>query len=588
MKNLKVRSKLLLGFGIVLLLTLIISVASLVSLDALDNQSDTLVEKTITNNNYVWEMRRNLLSAQRYELMALISSDQSEIEEYLGNVESEIARTEEVLEAYKKNYRVEKEKVDQVITYLDQLVEPREHIASLLIQNNDAANKEAYSIFSSEYEPLVSETLSTLIEIGDDQNLLAENQVAAGTKIYNFVMILVVSLLVIAIAGSLLIMKVLLKAITYPLQEIMSAAQALSQGDFSANVSYDSADEFGQTCSGLQTGFTVLKNIISDLAVNLKALSKGDLTTHLSAEYPGETQEIYASFCVFLTNLNDTMQQINAAASQVSAGSEQVSSGSQELSQGATEQASSVEELTATVQDISRQIEENAEHTRTANAETADAGTRLEAGSQKMQELMGAMEEIKQTSAEIQGIIKTIDDIAFQTNILALNAAVEAARAGTAGKGFAVVADEVRSLAGKSAEASKTTQDLIQKSIHAVERGSMMAVDTAEVLRSTVEDAMKVVETIDGIAKASSEQANAIAQVTIGLDQISAVVQTNSATAEESAAASEELSGQSSLLKNLVNKFQIAGDENLAQPERKPSMHRDETVAVKTLDSEKY
>lgn len=174
-----------------------------------------------------------------------------------------------------------------------------------------------------------------------------------------------------------------------------------------------------------------------------------------------------------------------------------------------------------------------------------------------MQEMIVAMADISDKSGQIGKIIKTIEDIAFQTNILALNAAVEAARAGAAGKGFAVVADEVRNLASKSAEASKSTASLIEGSIHAVEKGKKLADETAHTLDEVVENSKRIVNVVDGISQASSEQASSIAQVTQGIDQISSVVQTNSATAEESAAASEELSGQAQMLKNLVEQFKL-------------------------------
>ena len=246
-----------------------------------------------------------------------------------------------------------------------------------------------------------------------------------------------------------------------------------------------------------------------------------------------------------------------------------MASGAQILSQCATEQASSIEQLAAAVQGVSREIGENARRTEEASSHGRTAGEHLNQSREKMRELVAAMAEIKETSAEIQGIIKTIDDIAFQTNILALNAAVEAARAGMAGKGFAVVADEVRSLAGKSAEASQSTQQMIQKSIHAVENGSNLAASTEQMLEETAQYANEIIETIGGIAGASAQQAKEITQITQGLDEISSVVQTNSATAEESAAASEELTGQATLLKDLTRRFRLS-NHPMEEPERVP------------------
>ena len=237
-----------------------------------------------------------------------------------------------------------------------------------------------------------------------------------------------------------------------------------------------------------------------------------------------------------------------------------MSNGAQALSQGSTEQASSVERLVVTLNDLSEQVTQTAGKSRDVNNLILETVREVNDSNTKMEAMMGAMTKINNCSSEIEKIIKTIEDIAFQTNILALNAAVEAARAGEAGKGFAVVADEVRSLASKSAEAAKDTNILISNSLTAVTEGNKIAEDTQKSLMTVVTSAQQIESNMVQITEASDMQAEELRQVTLGIDQISSVIQTNSATAQESAAASEELFNQSKLLKRLVNQFRTGGD----------------------------
>ena len=289
----------------------------------------------------------------------------------------------------------------------------------------------------------------------------------------------------------------------------------------------------------------------------LSRVSKGDLTSDITLL--SEKDTVGSSLKAMADNLNNMFSEINASAAQVSNGSKQVADGSQSLAQGATEQAASIEAL-------SNSIAEIAERTKT-NAATADKTSKLsetikesaEKGNRQMDEMMGAVNDITEASKNISKIIKTIDDIAFQTNILALNAAVEAARAGQYGKGFAVVAEEVRNLASKSAEAAKDTGDMIQNSMDKAELGSRIAGDTAASLKEIVTGINESGHLIEEIARASEQQSLGIAQINTGIDQVAQVVQQNSATAEESAAASQEMSGQSDMLQQLIAQFKLRG-----------------------------
>lgn len=363
---------------------------------------------------------------------------------------------------------------------------------------------------------------------------------------------------VLIIGGAALIAIMLSRAIAKPIRECAERMQLFEQGDLKSPVpTTDSQDETSVLLGSLERLVGRLDNLVGDIDHNLNEMANGNFSEVIEGSYAGDFASIKTSMRTISSSLNDTLAQINQSSEQVASGAEQVSSGSQALSQGATEQASSVQELAATIGDISNQVQESAKNAGQARDKASEVGENMSQTNLKMQEMVGAMGEIRDTSDEIGKIIKTIEDIAFQTNILALNAAVEAARAGEAGKGFAVVADEVRNLASKSAEASKNTSALIERSITAVKNGTEIADDTAQALVQAVEGANEVVGIVNKIAEASQVQACAIEQVTMGVDQISSVVQTNSATAEESAAASEELSSQSQIMRNLVNKFRL-------------------------------
>ncbi len=369
----------------------------------------------------------------------------------------------------------------------------------------------------------------------------------------------IITIAIISIVVSIIIAGIVSKKIASPISQCADRMLLLSKGDLHTPMpDIDAKDETGVLVNASKDLVAGLSASIEDIRRVLGEMARGNFDVDTVDEYyPDDFAGIRTSLYDINNRLSSTLSQIHIAAEQVASGSDQVSCGAQALSQGATEQASSVEELAATISKITEDIQVNAKNAEESNHAAQTAGTMLVEANQKMQDLIAAMNEINTSSSEISRIIKTIEDIAFQTNILALNAAVEAARAGSAGKGFAVVADEVRNLAAKSAEASKSTAALIERSIHAVDNGMQIVNNTASSLEQTADSAKTAVSGMSAITENSKIQAEAAQQISVGVDQIASVVQTNSATAQESAAASEELSSQAELLKELVSGFTL-------------------------------
>lgn len=354
-----------------------------------------------------------------------------------------------------------------------------------------------------------------------------------------------------------LILIALSRSISRPIMEVEQAALQMAKGNYDIDITYQSSDEAGSLADSMRQMIVTTKGIILDTIRGLGEVSNGNFDIIPKAEYIGVFKGIESAMVKIISGLSDIMAQVKMSTDQVASGSDQVASASQSLAQGATEQASSIQELSASISEVNEQIKNNARSSATANELATVAGAGLVASNEQMQEMIKAMEEISNSSAEISKIIKTIEDIAFQTNILALNAAVEAARAGVAGKGFAVVADEVRNLATKSSEAAKQTNVLIDGSVKSVEHGVKIASETAHSLESVVEGAREMTKLIIEISQASSEQSASISQINLGIEQISAVVQTNSATSEQSAAASEELNSQAKIMQDVVGRFKL-------------------------------
>ena len=346
-------------------------------------------------------------------------------------------------------------------------------------------------------------------------------------------------------------------AVSAPIAEIRDVMTNISQGHFDLQVNGDYKGDFLKIKDSVNEVVNDINSYIYEIQQILGSIAAGDLTKNISRVFVGDFNEIKNSINDIISTLHRTMTEISVSSEQVLVGAGQISNTAADLANGAQEQASSIQELNASIDMINQQTQQNADNAQEANALSNKSTENAKVGNDAMKQMLDAMLQIKESSGNISQIVKTIQEIAFQSNLLALNASVEAARAGEHGKGFAVVADEVRTLAGRSQQAVEETTGLIKDSINHVDVGSDIAATTAESLRSIVASVNEVLQITNGISVSSKEQAEAVEQVVIGLNQISSVVQSNSAVSEETAAAAEELNSQAELLKQLVSYFKI-------------------------------
>lgn len=531
------------------------SIYSMVSFQLIGKNLTTFYNVEYNTTKDQMEIRKDVQTILKRALWAAISRDASVTQEQREDFKGRFVKLESFITSIEKNLE-DTALGNELRTCLGNFEDSTYQMMDLI----DAGKYEdAVRYYDTDYFN-ISEALADVLEkTGTLSDGAAQEKYDKNLSIQYLATVILAVLTAIAVILALVLVNYLTKRIVSPVANCAKRLHILVQdGDLHTAVPESPyRDETGMMLQDMDETIRHLYQIVTTMSEHLQAIASGDLSKEVDFSYEGDFAPLADSLQTIYGSLNHMMGQINQSADQVALGSDQVSSGAQSLSQGATEQASSVEELAATVNEISGNVSKNAENATFASNIATALNEKAEESSQQMKEMLTAMSAINDSSSQIGKILKTIEDIAFQTNILALNAAVEAARAGAAGKGFAVVADEVRNLAGKSAEASKNTASLIEDSVSAVDQGTKIVNATAGTLGELASGVQAMAQTIMDISESSQMQAQSIDQVTQGIDQIASVVQTTSATAEESAAASEQLSGQAQTFKDLVGRFKL-------------------------------
>lgn len=443
---------------------------------------------------------------------------------------------------------------------------PREELIDTMIQDMDITDNvgsaiDAKSEQNLKYRVNGETKYGYILPIGDT-GFIALSSIPFG-QYYSNLFTSGGMLMVVLIGGMLFIIfniSRLSGRIVKPLIELNETAMELAKGNLNVSINVHTEDEVGDLGRSIEKTVTRLKeyiDYIDEISKVLADMADGKLAIHLKYAYVGEFEKVKDALNHISDSMNGVMTNIVQSANQVSAGSEDLARASQGLAEGSEAQAAAAEELLATATVVVEQVEANRNDSEKSAAYTREVADMMKNSKEQMAAMRDAMDKIQESSNKVVGIIKTIEDIADQTNLLSLNASIEAARAGEAGKGFAVVAGEIGSLANESADAVNTTRNLIAVSLEEIEKGNQIVNEVVESLENAVERVGVANEMIQKSAETAEIQMQSMNQIRDGIEDMSQIIQDNSAMAEETSATSEELAAQSVTLDELVQRFEL-------------------------------
>ena len=558
LENMHLKERIDYGYRKVITMMLISGLLSVVIIGVLFANMMHYVENVNVADQAVKICRINVNAAARNIREMALNEDTSSYDNYEQTVKRLLSEVDSELQILKKTEVLSDENYEEYATALSDWGKIGYSIIEEIKNGNDENATDAILNNCTPALNKVVEIAIKLDELTDEASSETVRNMVVCT-VAGFVVIIVC--LVFAFTLTRKTSKRVLETILEPLHAIEDVAMELTEGNLHSTLEYHSDDEIGKLAHSMRKSIRILGTYVDDIDRSMKLFSEGNFDVHPEVEWRGDFVGILNSFMAFQASMAGTIKGIQNVSNEVSGAAEQVASSSNDLADGATNQAAVVEELTATVTGVSEQVEKNSQSAKEISVKVDELGNAISESNGKMHEMVDSMHEISEASKEIDKIITTINEIASQTNLLALNASIEAARAGEAGKGFAVVANQVNVLADQSAQAAKESATLIETSVKAVEKGMVIAGQTAAQLEEVAENSKLITTEVTNIAETLETQTTEIKQINEGIEQINDVVQTNSTTSEECAAASQEMSSEAESLREMIRKFKVAEDK---------------------------
>ena len=558
LENMHLKERIDYGYRKVITMMLISGLLSVVIIGILFANMMHYVENVNVADQAVKICRINVNAAARNIREMALNEDTSSYDNYEQTVKRLLSEVDSELQILKKTEVLSDENYEEYSTALSDWGKIGYSIIEEIKNGNDENATDAILNNCTPALNKVVEIAIKLDELTDEASSETVRNMVVCT-VAGFVVIIVC--LVFAFTLTRKTSKRVLETILEPLHAIEDVAMELTEGNLHSTLEYHSDDEIGKLAHSMRKSIRILGTYVDDIDRSMKLFSEGNFDVHPEVEWRGDFVGILNSFMAFQASMAGTIKGIQNVSNEVSGAAEQVASSSNDLADGATNQAAVVEELTATITGVSEQVEKNSHSAKEISVKVDELGNAISESNGKMHEMVDSMHEISKASKEIDKIITTINEIASQTNLLALNASIEAARAGEAGKGFAVVANQVNVLADQSAQAAKESATLIETSVKAVEKGMVIAGQTAAQLEEVAENSKVITTEVTNIAETLETQTTEIKQINEGIEQINDVVQTNSATSEECAAASQEMSSEAESLREMIRKFKVAEDK---------------------------